>query len=61
MQVLIVVVDDNGRSETFQLERVGVTPNYVKFKAGDMGTPLIYKVWVAKSFKANPPTLSKGS
>ena len=52
MQVLLVVIDDNGDSQTFQLERDKETKNYVKFRAGDMGNPLIYKVYVAKGFKA---------
>ena len=52
MQVLVVVIDNDGDSQTFQLEKTGESRNYVKFFAGAMGKPLIGKVWVAKSFKA---------
>ena len=52
MQVLVVVIDDSGKSESFQLDWIKVTPNYVRFGAGAMGKPLIGKVWVAKGFKA---------
>jgi len=51
MQVLVVVVDDNGKSETLQLERDRETKNYVKYKAGDMGKPIIGSAYVAKSLQ----------
>jgi len=51
MQVLVVVVDDNGKSETLQLEKVKETRNYVRFEAGGMGNPIIGKAWVAKSLQ----------
>ena len=51
MQVLVVVIDDNGKSETLQLERVKETRNYIRFEAGDMGRPIIGKAWVAKSLQ----------
>ena len=52
MQVLVVVIDDNGNSQTFQLEKYGESRRYVKVRAGGMGDPLIGKAWVAKDFKA---------
>ena len=52
MQVLVVVLADDGGSQTFKLERVRETRNYVVFSAGDMGKPLIGKAYVAKGFKA---------
>lgn len=52
MQVLVVVTDDDGRSETLQLDRIKTTKNYVKFGAGDMGKPVISTTYVAKDFKA---------
>ena len=52
MQVLIVVIDNDGDSQTFQLEKTGESRNYIRFRAGDMGKPLISKIWVAKGFKA---------
>lgn len=56
MQVLVVVTDDDGRSETFQLDRIKTTKNYVKFGAGDMGKPIISTIYIAKGFKATRKT-----
>lgn len=52
MQILVVVTDDAGKSETFQVDRIKTTKNYVKFGAGGMGTPVISTIYVAKDFKA---------
>jgi len=48
-QVLVVVVDDNGKSETLRLEKFKETRNFIRFQAGDMSSPIIGKAWVAKS------------
>ncbi|MBM3142894.1 MAG: hypothetical protein FJ005_07600 [Chloroflexi bacterium] len=56
MQVSIIVTDDYGRSETFQLDRIKTTKNYVKFGAGDMGKPVISTIYIAKDFKATKKT-----
>ena len=37
MQVLVVVIDDDGESRNFRLERIGESRNYVKFFAGYLG------------------------
>ena len=52
MQVLVVVIDDDGESRNFRLEKFGDSRNYDKFRTGDMGKPLIGKVWIVKGFKA---------
>ena len=51
MQVLVVIIDDNKGTQTFQLERERETRNYVVFSSGDKSKPLISRTYVAKGFK----------
>lgn len=58
MRVLVVVIDDNENSQTFQLEKVKEAPNFIRFEAREKDNPLtgrppIYsKTHVIKGFKA---------
>ena len=52
MQVLVVVLTDDGGSQTFKLKKFKETRNYVVFRAGDMGEPLISRAYVKRGFKA---------
>ena len=52
MQVQVQVIDDDGKTETFQLERIQrpkeKNKSFVKFHVGDSNSPLIAIAWVRK-------------
>ena len=52
MKVQVQVIDDDGKTETFQLERIErpgeKNKSFVKFHVGDRSSPLIATAWVRK-------------